>query len=106
VDVAAVAVDDRTRALAFAVRLGESPFAFCLRYDAPWRFLFGAGVGRAQLLFRAAQPAISLFDSRYRFRALTTYLEKFVPTGWAPRYVALSPAWPTLRVIRTVSSLL
>ena len=62
--------------------------------------------GRAQLLFRAAQPAISLFDSRYRFRALTTYLEKFVPTGWAPRYVALNPAWPTLRVIRTVSSLL
>jgi lysylphosphatidylglycerol synthetase-like protein (DUF2156 family) len=62
--------------------------------------------GRAQLLFRAAQPAISLFDSRYHFRALTTYLEKFVPTGWAPRYVALNPAWPTLRVIRTVSALL
>ena len=62
--------------------------------------------GRAQLLFRAAQPAISLFDSRYRFRALTTYLEKFVPTGWAPRYVALNPAWPTPRVIRGVSSLL
>lgn len=62
--------------------------------------------GRAQLLFRAAQPAISLFDSRYRFRGLTTYVEKFVPTGWASRYVALNPAWPTLRVIRAVSSLL
>ncbi|HYA09216.1 MAG TPA: phosphatidylglycerol lysyltransferase domain-containing protein [Gaiellaceae bacterium] len=62
--------------------------------------------GRAQLLFRAAQPAISLFDSRYRFRALTTYLEKFVPTGWAARYVALNPAWPTPRVIRAVSALL
>jgi lysylphosphatidylglycerol synthetase-like protein (DUF2156 family) len=62
--------------------------------------------GRAQLLFRAAQPAIALFDSRYRFRALGTYLEKFVPTGWSPRFVALNPAWPTLRVIRTVGSLL
>ena len=62
--------------------------------------------GRAQLLFRAAQPAVALFDSRYHFRALTTYVEKFVPSGWASRYVALNPAWPTLRVIRAVSSLL
>jgi len=62
--------------------------------------------GRAQLLFRAAQPAVSLFDSRYHFRALTRYVEKFVPSGWASRYVALNPAWPTLRVIRAVSSLL
>jgi len=62
--------------------------------------------GRAQLLFRAAQPAVALFDSRYHFRALTRYVEKFVPSGWACRYVALNPAWPTLRVIRAVSSLL
>ncbi len=62
--------------------------------------------GRAQLLLRAAQPAIALFDSRYRFRALTTYLEKFVPSGWAARYVALNPAWPTVRLIRAVGSLL
>jgi len=62
--------------------------------------------GRAQLLFRAAQPAVALFDSRYRFRALTTYLEKFVPSGWASRYVALNPAWPTVRLIRAVGSLL
>ncbi|HVM57984.1 MAG TPA: phosphatidylglycerol lysyltransferase domain-containing protein [Gaiellaceae bacterium] len=62
--------------------------------------------GRAQLLFRAAQPAVALFDSRYHFRALTRYVEKFVPSGWSPRYVALNPVWPTLRVIRAVSSLL
>jgi lysylphosphatidylglycerol synthetase-like protein (DUF2156 family) len=62
--------------------------------------------GRARLLFRAAQPAISFFDSRYRFRGLTTYLEKYAPTGWAGRYVALNPAWPMPRVIRAVSSLL
>jgi len=62
--------------------------------------------GRAQLLFRAAQPAISLFDARYHFRSLTTYVEKFVPTGWRARYVALNPAWPTLRLIRAISSLL
>ncbi len=62
--------------------------------------------GRAQLLLRAAQPAVALFDSRYRFRALTTYLEKFVPSGWAARYVALNPAWPTVRLIRAVGSLL
>ena len=62
--------------------------------------------GRAQLLLRAAQPAIALFDSRYHFRALTTYLEKFVPSGWAARYVALNPALPTVRLIRAVGSLL
>lgn len=62
--------------------------------------------GRAQLLLRAAHPAVALFDSRYRFRALTTYLEKFVPSGWAARYVALNPAWPSLRLIRAVGSLL
>jgi len=62
--------------------------------------------GRAQLLLRAAQPAVALFDSRYHFRALTTYLEKFVPSGWATRYVALNPAWPTVRLIRAVGSLL
>jgi lysylphosphatidylglycerol synthetase-like protein (DUF2156 family) len=62
--------------------------------------------GRAQLLLRAAQPAVALFDSRYHFRALTTYLEKFVPSGWAARYVALNPALPTVRLIRAVGSLL
>jgi len=73
---------------------------------APFRGSVRQLDGRAQLLFRAAQPAISLFDSRYHFRSLTTYVEKFVPTGWSARYVALNPAWPTLRLIRAVSSLL
>jgi lysylphosphatidylglycerol synthetase-like protein (DUF2156 family) len=62
--------------------------------------------GRAQLLLRAAQPAVALFDSRYHFRALTTYLEKFAPSGWATRYVALNPPWPTVRLIRAVGALL
>lgn len=62
--------------------------------------------GRARVLFRAAAPAIAFFDSRYRFRALTTYLDKFEPTGWAPYYVALNPPLPNVRVIRAVSALL
>ena len=62
--------------------------------------------GRARVLFRAAAPAISFFDSRYHFRALTTYLVKFQPTGWTPYYVALNPPLPTVGVIRAVSALL
>ena len=62
--------------------------------------------GRARVLFRAAAPAISLFDSRYHFRALSTYLAKFQPTAWTPTYVALNPPLPTVGVIRAVSALL
>ena len=62
--------------------------------------------GRARLLFRGAAPAISFFDSRYHFRALSTYLAKFQPTSWTPRYVALNPPLPTVGVIRAVSALL
>jgi phosphatidylglycerol lysyltransferase len=61
---------------------------------------------RARLLLRAAAPAISLFDARYRFHGLTTYLTKFRPTGWTPCYVALNPPLPTARVIRAVNALL
>ena len=42
-----VGAAERGRALDLAARLGGNPFAFCLRYDAPWRFLFGAGVDGA-----------------------------------------------------------
>ncbi len=62
--------------------------------------------GRARVLFRAAAPAISFFDSRYHFRALSTYLAKFQPTAWTPTYVALNPPLPTVGVIRAVSALL
>jgi phosphatidylglycerol lysyltransferase len=62
--------------------------------------------GRARIFFRAAAPAISFFDSRYHFRALTTYLEKFQPTGWTARYVALNPPLPTAGLIRAVNALL
>ena len=30
---------ERDRALALAVRLSENPFSFCLRYEAPWRYV-------------------------------------------------------------------
>lgn len=61
---------------------------------------------RAHVLFRAAAPAISFFDSRYHFRTLTRYLDKFQPTAWRPAYVALNPPLPTVGVIRAVSALL
>jgi len=62
--------------------------------------------GRARLLFRAAWPAVSLFDTRYRFRALTTYLDKFQPTDWTPRYVAFNPPWPSVALVRALKALL
>jgi len=62
--------------------------------------------GRTRMLFKAAAPALSFFDSRYHFRALTTYLDKFQPTSWTPRYVALNPVIPTVGLIRAVNALL
>jgi phosphatidylglycerol lysyltransferase len=61
---------------------------------------------RARLLLRAAAPAISLFDARYHFHGLTTYLTKYRPTSWTPRYIALNPPLPTIAVIRAVNALL
>jgi phosphatidylglycerol lysyltransferase len=62
--------------------------------------------GRARVVFRALGPAISWFDARYRFRALTTYLGKFQPTSWEPRYIALKPVLPTPGLVRAVRTLL
>jgi phosphatidylglycerol lysyltransferase len=61
---------------------------------------------RAIVLFRALRPVVSYFDRRYRFRALTTYLGKFHPTAWEPRYVALKPAVPTPALVRALRKLL
>jgi phosphatidylglycerol lysyltransferase len=61
---------------------------------------------RARFIFRAARPAVAWFDARYRFRALTTYLGKFQPTSWTPRYVALNPVLPTPSLVRAVRTLL
>ena len=61
---------------------------------------------RARFIFRAVGPALTWFDARYRFHALTTYLGKFQPTGWAPRYVALNPVLPTPSLVRAVRTLL
>jgi len=62
--------------------------------------------GRARFILRLTQPAITLFDTRYRFRALSSYLGKFQPTSWTPRYVALNPALPTPSLVRAVRALL
>lgn len=62
--------------------------------------------GRARWLFRALGPAVSWFDARYGFRALTTYLGKFHPTAWTPRYVALNPVLPTPSLVRALRTLL
>ena len=61
---------------------------------------------RARILFRAFGPVVQYFDRRYRFRALTTYLGKFQPTAWTPRYVALKPATPTPDLVRALRELL
>ena len=61
---------------------------------------------RALLLFRTLGPLVSYFDSRYHFRALTTYLGKFHPTEWTPRYIALKPVLPTPGLVRALRTLL
>ena len=61
---------------------------------------------RARLLFRALGPLVSFFDGRYHFRALTTYLGKFHPTAWTPRYIALKPVLPTPDLVRALRELL
>lgn len=61
---------------------------------------------RARLLFLAASPAVRAFDKRYGFRNLTTYLDKYHPTSWTPRYVALKPALPRVSTIRALTKLL
>ncbi len=61
---------------------------------------------RARVIFRVVRPAVTWFDARYRFHALTTYLGKFQPTDWAPRYVALNPVLPTPSLLRAVRTLL
>jgi len=61
---------------------------------------------RARLIFRGVGPLVRFFDARYHFRALTTYLDKFEPTGWTPRYVALKPFLPTPSLVRALRTLL
>jgi phosphatidylglycerol lysyltransferase len=61
---------------------------------------------RGRLLFRALGPLVSFFDARYHFRSLTTYLGKFQPTEWTPRYVALMPGVPTPGLARALRKLL
>ena len=61
---------------------------------------------RARILFRTLRPLVSFFDGRYHFRALTTYLGKFQPTSWTPRYIALKPVIPTPGLVRALRELL
>ncbi|HLX31238.1 MAG TPA: phosphatidylglycerol lysyltransferase domain-containing protein [Gaiellaceae bacterium] len=81
--------------------------AACAWMDvAPLRGFESQIDGRARVLFRAVGPVVSWFDARYRFRALTTYLGKFQPTSWTPRYVALQPVLPTPGLVRALRALL
>lgn len=61
---------------------------------------------RARVLLAALRPLVAGIDRRYRFRALTTYKEKFRPTEWRPRYVAVRPPRPSFRLARGVRSVL
>ena len=61
---------------------------------------------RARYLLAALRPLVSWIDRRYRFDALTSYKEKFRPTSWQPRYVAVLPPRPTLRLVRAIRSVL
>jgi phosphatidylglycerol lysyltransferase len=61
---------------------------------------------RARLLMLALRPLVAWADRRYRLDALTIYKEKFRPTSWRPRYVAIRPGRPTLRLIRALRSVL
>jgi phosphatidylglycerol lysyltransferase len=81
--------------------------AACAWLDiAPLRGFESQIDSRARILFRALRPVVSFFDGRYRFRPLTTYLGKFEPTAWEPRYVALKPVLPTPALVRALRSLL
>ena len=61
---------------------------------------------RARLLLATLRPLVSWIDRRYRFDALTSYKEKFRPTSWRPRYVAVLPPRPTVRLVRAIRSVL
>jgi lysylphosphatidylglycerol synthetase-like protein (DUF2156 family) len=97
-----------TEALFFATlqQLAESGAAHAWLDVAPLRGFREQLDRRAQLLFLAASPAVRAFDKRYGFRNLTTYLDKYHPTSWTPRYVALKPALPRVSTIRALTKLL
>ncbi len=81
--------------------------AACAWLDvAPLRGFESQIDGRARILLWALSPLLSFFDARYGFRALTTYLGKFQPTEWTPRYVALKPVVPTPGLVRALRELL
>ena len=61
---------------------------------------------RARVLLAGLRPLISWIDRRYRFDALTSYKEKFRPTSWRPRYVAVLPPRPSVRLVRAIRSVL
>jgi phosphatidylglycerol lysyltransferase len=61
---------------------------------------------RARLLLAALRPLVSWIDRRYRFDALTTYKEKFRPTSWRPRYVAVLPPRPSMGLVRAIRAVL
>ncbi len=61
---------------------------------------------RARFLLAGLRPLVSWIDRRYRFQALASYKEKFRPTSWQPRYVAVLPPRPSVRLVRAIRSVL
>ncbi|HEY2774526.1 MAG TPA: DUF2156 domain-containing protein [Candidatus Binatia bacterium] len=61
---------------------------------------------RARWLVAALRLVFDRLDARFHFKALSTYKSKFGPTSWEPSYVAISPAWPSMRLIRAVLAVL
>ena len=61
---------------------------------------------RARLLLAGLGPLVSWIDRRYRFDALTSYKEKFRPTSWRPRYVAVLPPRPSVRLVGAIRAVL
>lgn len=97
-----------TEALVIATlkQLAESGAAHAWLDVAPLRGFQSQLDSRSRLLMLAASPAVRAFDKRYGFRNLTTYLDKYHPTSWTPRYVALKPALPRVSTIRALTTLL
>ncbi|HEX9235143.1 MAG TPA: phosphatidylglycerol lysyltransferase domain-containing protein, partial [Actinomycetota bacterium] len=61
---------------------------------------------RARVVMPAVRWGLAHFDRRYRFASMSHYKAKFNATGWEPRFVAFSPAVPTLATVRAAISAL
>lgn len=86
--------------------LAADGYAFATLGIAPLRGFDQQLDGRARWLASALRLVFDRLDNRFHFKALSTYKSKFEPSGWEPAFVAIQPAWPTLRLIRAVLAVL